>query len=69
MNCLPEESRIMYTATTYPAVFQHNLVSSTMELHVPTKGYGRFVALVRTLRDGQSLASICRNIWPNWSRR
>ena len=42
----------MYVATTYPPIFQHSLVSSTMQLHVPASGHGRYVALVRTLRDG-----------------
>jgi hypothetical protein len=28
------------------------MVSSTMQLHVPASGYGRIVAIVRTLRDG-----------------
>ncbi len=42
----------MYTVTTYPPIFQHGPVSSTMQLHVPAGGYGRTVALVRTLRDG-----------------
>ncbi len=42
----------MYAAATYPPIFQHNLVTSTMQLHVPAAGYGRLVALVRTLRDG-----------------
>lgn len=42
----------MFVTTTYPPVFQHTPVSSTMTLHVPATGYGRYVALVRTLRDG-----------------
>ncbi len=42
----------MYVTTTYPPIFQHSLVSSTMTLHVPATGYGRYVALIRTLRDG-----------------
>ncbi len=42
----------MYIATTYPPIFQHGLVSSTMQLRVPAGSYGRYVALVRTLRDG-----------------
>ena len=42
----------MFVTTTYPPVFQHTLVSSTMSLHVPATGHGRYVALVRTLRDG-----------------
>ena len=50
----------MYTVTTYPPIFQHGPVSSTMQLHVPTSGYGRYVALVRTLRDG----SITREYLP-----
>ena len=42
----------MFVTTTYPPIFQHRLVSSTMTLHVPATGHGRYVALVRTLRDG-----------------
>lgn len=42
----------MFVTTTVPPIFQHTLVTSTMTLHVPAKGYGRYVALVRTLRDG-----------------
>jgi len=42
----------MFTTTTLPPIFQHTAVSSTMTLHVPATGYGRPVALVRTLRDG-----------------
>jgi len=42
----------MYVAATYPPIFQHDLVSSTMTLRVPATGHGRYVALVRTLRDG-----------------
>ena len=42
----------MFTTTTLPPIFQHTAVSSTMALHVPATGYGRPVALVRTLRDG-----------------
>ena len=42
----------MFTTTTLPPIFQHTAVSSTMALHVPAAGYGRPVALVRTLRDG-----------------
>src|SRR3972149_10927687 len=42
----------MFTTTTLPPIFQHTAVSSTMALHVPATGYGRHVALVRTLRDG-----------------
>ena len=41
-----------YPAATFPAIFQHTAVSSTMTLHVPPTGYGRPVAIVRTLRDG-----------------
>ena len=41
----------MFTTTTYPPIFQHTAVSSTMTLHVPATGHGRYVALVRTLRD------------------
>ena len=37
---------------TFPPIFQHTAVSSTMTLHVPPTGYGRPVAIVRTLRDG-----------------
>jgi len=50
----------MFIATTYPAIFQHGPVVSTMELHLPDTGYGRYVALVRTLRDG----SITREYLP-----
>jgi len=42
----------MFTTTTFPTIFQHTAVSSTLALHVPATGYGRPVALVRTLRDG-----------------
>ena len=42
----------MFTTTTLPPIFQHTAVSSTMTLHVPATGYGRHVAIVRTLRDG-----------------
>ncbi|KRT69424.1 MAG: hypothetical protein XU15_C0011G0106 [candidate division NC10 bacterium CSP1-5] len=42
----------MYTTTTFPPIFQHGPVSSTMQLHVPTSGYGRSVAIVRTLHNG-----------------
>ncbi len=44
----------MYVSMTYPPIFRHSLISSTMQLHVPAKGYGRHVALVRTLRDGST---------------
>lgn len=44
----------MYATTTYPPIFQHTAVTSTMTLHVPATGYGRYVALVRTLRDGST---------------
>lgn len=44
----------MYITTTYPPIFQHDTLSSTLQLHVPAKGYGRHVALVRTLRDGST---------------
>ena len=50
----------MYATTTYPPIFQYSPVSSTMTLHVPATGYGRYVALVRTLRDG----SITREYLP-----
>jgi len=42
----------MFTATTYPPIFQHTIVTSTVNLHLPPLGSGRYVALVRTLRDG-----------------
>ena len=42
----------MFITTTFPPIFQHTTVSSTMVLRVPPTGYGRPVALVRTLRDG-----------------
>lgn len=42
----------MFTATTYPPIFQHTIATSTVNLHLPPLGYGRYVALVRTLRDG-----------------
>ncbi len=42
----------MFVPTTYPPIFQHTAMSSTMTLRVPATGYGRPVALVRTLRDG-----------------
>lgn len=42
----------MFTASTFPPIFQHTSLSSTMSLHVPADGHGRMVALVRTLRDG-----------------
>jgi len=42
----------VFVTTTYPPIFQHNMVTSTMTLHVPAAGYGRPVAVVRTLRDG-----------------
>jgi len=42
----------MYVTTTYPPLFQHTMVTSTMTLRVPATGYGRYVALIRTLRDG-----------------
>jgi hypothetical protein len=50
----------MYIAKTHPPVFQHGPVSSTLQLHVPVQGYGRYVALVRTLRNG----SITREYLP-----
>jgi len=50
----------VYVTTTYPPIFQHSLVSSTLTLHVPATGYGRYVPLVRTLRDG----SITREYLP-----
>ena len=50
----------MFVTTTHPPIFQYSLVSSTMTLHVPTTGYGRYVALIRTLRDG----SITREYLP-----
>jgi len=52
----------MFVTTTYPPIFQHTLVSSTLSLHVPATGYGRYVALVRTLRDG----SITREYLPEY---
>lgn len=42
----------MFMTTTFPPIFQHTAMSSTMTLHVPATGYGRPVALIRTLRDG-----------------
>src|SRR3989304_1624578 len=42
----------MYTVTTYPPIFQHSLVPPPMRWPAPAGGYGRYVALVRTLRDG-----------------
>ena len=42
----------MFTTATLPPMFQHTMISSTMALHVPATGYGRYVAIVRTLRDG-----------------
>ncbi len=42
----------MFTATTYPPIFHHTPLSSTMTLHVPAAGLGQHVALIRTLRDG-----------------
>ena len=50
----------MFVATTTPPIFQHTLLSSSMTLHVPATGYGRYVALIRTLRDG----SVTREILP-----
>ena len=44
----------MFTATTYPPIFQHTMVTSTLSLHLTSSGYGRCVALVRTLRDGST---------------
>jgi len=52
----------MFITTTYPPIFQHGLTSSTMQLHVPVSGYGRYVALVRTLRDG----SVTREYLPEF---
>ena len=43
----------MFVTTTSPSIFQHTTLTSRMTLHVPASGYGRQVALVRTLRDGQ----------------
>jgi len=42
----------MFVTTTYPPIFQHSLVSSTMTLQVQATSYGCYVALIRTLRDG-----------------
>ncbi len=42
----------MFVTTTYPPIFQHNMATSAMTLHVPAAGYGRPVAVVRILRDG-----------------
>jgi len=42
----------MFTATTQPPIFHHTPMSTTMALHVPATGYGRYVAIVRTLHDG-----------------
>jgi len=42
----------MFTTTTYPPIFRHTAMSSTMTLHLPATGYGRHVALIRVLRDG-----------------
>ena len=42
----------MYVATTYPPIFQHTVMTSTLTLRVPPTGYGRPVAIVRILRDG-----------------
>ncbi len=47
-----EEFIIMFITTTYPPIFQHTVATSTMSLRLPPTGYGCFVALVRTLRDG-----------------
>ncbi len=44
----------MFVTTTYPPIFQHTTVASTMTLHVPAIGYGRHVAVIRTLRDGSA---------------
>ena len=54
MTYLSKGGRIVYIATSYPTIFQHTRLSSTMQLHVPAKGYGRYVALVRKLRDGST---------------
>jgi len=50
----------MFITATYPPIFQHTTLTSRLTLHVPEKGYGRLVALVRLLRDG----SITREYLP-----
>jgi len=42
----------MFTTATYPPIFQHTVMTSTLTLRVPSTGYGRSVAIVRSLRDG-----------------
>jgi len=48
----------MFVTTTQPPIFQHTVLTSTMTLHVPETGYGRYVALVRTLRDGSTTREV-----------
>lgn len=42
----------MFTTATYPPIFQHTVMTSTLTLRVSPTGYGRSVAIVRSLRDG-----------------
>ena len=42
----------MFTTATYPPIFQHTVMTSRLTLRVPPTGYGRSVAIVRSLRDG-----------------
>jgi hypothetical protein len=42
----------MFTPTSHPPIFQHTAVSTTLSLGLSEKGWGRSVAIVRTLRDG-----------------
>ena len=50
---IEQEEVIMFIATTYPPIFEHSIMTSTMTLRTLSRlGTGRSVALVRTLRDG-----------------
>ena len=44
----------MFIATTYPPIFEHTIMTSTLALRAlsASTGTGRSVAIVRTLRDG-----------------
>ena len=43
----------MFIATTYPPIFEHTIMTSTLTLRtLSLSGTGRSVAIVRTLRNG-----------------
>ena len=50
---IKQEDVIMFIATTYPPIFEHTIMTSTLTLRtLSLSGTGRSVAIVRTLRNG-----------------